>query len=505
MFGNIVLWSWPLVAAILLNKKAVPTAIILTLIVGYLLLPEQITFDLPLLPALEKNTIPAISLFLLLLLGLGRDKTRVLPGWLPRGLVAKALLLMLIAGAFFTVITNPDPIIYGQLFLRGLRSYDAFSTILGYLMALLPFLLARKFLAYPEHNRTLITVFVFAGLFYSLLALYEVRMSPQLSNMVYGIFPHAWIQHVRGNGFRPIVFLQHGLWVSIFFTCTVLAAAGMARLAPKEQKVKYFAATGWLLFTLVLTKSLGALAIGLMLLPCVLFLGPRLQVTLCALFAAMVMTYPALRVSGFMPIEMLVGWAEGISTERAGSLQFRLSNEDQLLARAREKPIFGWAGWGRSSVFDQYGNETVTPDGYWVIVLGVGGWVRYIAEFGLLCAPMVIAALKWRKTPLGLEFSVLALMLTANLIDLIPNATVTPLTWMLAGVVWGRLELGQVKDLGPDAEPLAREAHAREPRYTRFARTGADGTRVDESPSGEIVERSRKKSYHRTSKTAPVS
>ena len=467
MFGNIALLSWPVVVAVLLNKKTVPAAIMGAIIAGYLLLPEQIAFDVPLLPPLEKNTIPAISLFLLLLLGAGQKNPRALQGWLPRGLVSKSLLLLLLAGAFLTTMTNSDAVMSGPVHLPGLSPYDAFSTVLGLLMALLPFFLARKFLAYPEYNKALIGAFVVAGLAYSLLAMYEIRMSPQLSRMVYGFFPHSWSQHVRGSGFRPIVFLQHGLWVSIFFTCTVLAAAGLARMAPKGQKIKYYAFGAWLLLTLVLTKSLGAFIIAVVLLPCVFFLRPRLQIILCAAVAVIVMTYPALRVSDLIPVDQVVDQVEEISSERAGSLQFRLDNEDLLLDRARERPVFGWSGWSRSAIFDDRGVKSSTPDGYWVIIMGLGGWVRYIAEFGLLCAPIMISAFRTRRYRLGFETSVLILMLTANLIDLIPNATVTPLTWMLAGAVWGRLELGALKDVEADAPDETEEK--RKSPYTRFA------------------------------------
>ncbi len=467
MFGNIALLSWPFVVAILLLKKTTPTAIIVVIFAGYLLLPEQISFDFPLLPAFEKDTIPATSLFLLILLGVGQFKSPSLKGWLPKGILPKTLLFILIVGVFPTTMTNTDPLSYGPLTLPGLRPYDAFSMILGYLMALIPFFLARKYLAYPEQNKTLLYAFVFAGLFYSILALYEIRMSPQLSNIVYGFFPHSWIQHVRGNGYRPIVFLQHGLWVSIFFTCTVLAAAGLGRMQTKSQKAKYFGFGLWLLLTLVLTKSLGALVIAILLLPCVLFLKPRFQILICAGIAVLVMTYPALRAGGFIPVEQLVGWAESIDSERAGSLQFRLDNEDQLLTHARERPYFGWAGWGRNAVFNQYGREQSTPDGYWVIIMGVGGWARYIAEFGLLCAPIIIAAFRQRKIKIEPETSVLILILTANLIDLIPNATVTPLTWILAGAIWGRLELGPAKL--HEKETVSEQKLQRESRYTRFA------------------------------------
>lgn len=505
MFANVVLLSWPAVVAILLSKKSIPVAVIGAIVAGYLLLPETIEFDIPLLPALQKHSIPALSLFLLILLGAGQYKARSLKGWLPRGVIPNALLFTLFASAFLTAMTNTDPIFHGPLFLPGLVPYDAFSIALGYLMAILPFFLARRFLAHPEHHRALLTILMFAGALYSFLALYEVRMSPQLSNMIYGYFPHSWLQHIRANGYRPIVFLQHGLWVSIFFTCTVLAAAGLTRIVPKEQKAKCYALCGWLLFTLVLTKSLGALAIALLFLPCVLFLKPWLQITLCAGLAIVVMTYPALRVGDYVPVDRMVEWAASVSEERAGSLQFRLDNEDLLLERARERPVFGWAAWGRSGVFNEYGQELTTPDGYWVIVIGVGGWIRYIAEFGLLCGPILVAALRVRKYRIGPETSFLVLILTANLLDLIPNATVTPLTWMLAGAIWGRLELGKVKTLddGTDAadEPPAKQ----KVRYTRFASIASDMDRSENSHPKVSEEIGRKNQYHRKTEKHPVS
>ena len=42
--------------------------------------------------------------------------------------------------------------------------------------------------------------------------------------------------------------------------------------------------------------------------------------------------------------------------------------------------------------------------------------------------------------------SALCLALTANLLDLLPNSSLTPLTWLMAGAVAGRLELVRVEE-----------------------------------------------------------
>lgn len=467
MFGNIVLYGWPVVVKILFDNKTLPVAILASIIAGYLLLPEQIVLDLPLFPDFDKHTIPIVAVLLCILMSGYQSKAQGLAGWFPKAVLPNAFILMLVAGAFLTVMTNGDPQVFGPLFIPGLRPLDAFSTMLMAMLTVLPLLLARKFLARPQLHAVFLLVLAVAGGLYSFLALYEIRMSPQLSNIVYGFFPHSWIQHVRGNGYRPVVFLNHGLWLSIFFACATIAAIGCARIFPKKQKLRYLGLCLWLLMTVVLSKSLGALAITLILLPLAFFFSARIQLLACAFFAIVVLLYPALRGADLVPVDRAVAWAAGIDEERAGSLQFRLDNEDELLARAQLRPIFGWGGWGRGAVFDENGRETSVPDGYWVIIVSVGGWVRYLGEFGLLCAPIILAAFFYRRCQFGLETSVLAIVLTVNIIDLVPNATISPVTWLLAGALWGRLELGRssLADT-PDEE---KRSDSRQLAYTRFA------------------------------------
>ena len=38
--------------------------------------------------------------------------------------------------------------------------------------------------------------------------------------------------------------------------------------------------------------------------------------------------------------------------------------------------------------FDEEGRDISVTDGQWVIIFGLGGWLRYLAEYGLMTAPM---------------------------------------------------------------------------------------------------------------------
>ena len=101
---------------------------------------------------------------------------------------------------------------------------EAFALMVQNAMLLMPFVLGLNFLRRTEDQRNLLVAILATGLVYSLLMLFEVRMSPQLNIMIYGYFQHYFDQMIRFGGFRPIVFLYHGLWVA-FFALTVLAAA----------------------------------------------------------------------------------------------------------------------------------------------------------------------------------------------------------------------------------------------------------------------------------------
>ena len=114
-------------------------------------------------------------------------------------------------------------------------------------------------------------------------------------------------------------------------------------------------------------------------------------------------------------------------------------------------------------------NSTSTPltgaidsvaDGRWIITLGIYGWIGFLAEFGLIALPM---ALLWRETVTrrdaseALHIAPLSLILAINLFDMLPNATLTPLTWLIAGALTGyaevlraeRLQLGRRRKKPP--------------------------------------------------------
>jgi hypothetical protein len=220
------------------------------------------------------------------------------------------------------------------------------------------------------------------------------------------------------------------------------------------------------MFTLFMTKSLGAFLITLALGPLVLFLSARVQLLAAAIIAGLFLSYPMARSGDLLPLDRILEITESISEDRAGSFETRLKNEEILLEKAAERPLFGWGGWGRSRVYDERGVDITISDGYWIIALGVGGWTRYLTEFGLLAIPILLVFFNRRRYGLGIETSALALILVGNLVDMIPNSSITPLSWLLAGALWGRVELGVVQATAPAGAESVEPARTR-PGYAR--------------------------------------
>lgn len=464
------IFAYPAVVFVLFRVLGWRVGLIWSILLGHMFLPPKTVYNLPLLPALTDVSTPAIAAGLMLLLfapkALRAATGPVQPGVMPKDMIIRCVVIGFMAGAFLTVLTNLDGLFYGGRYLPPLRIYDGFSEVLTTAVLLLPMLLARKYLASDESHLLILKHYCLAGLLYSIFVLYEIIMSPQLNVQIYGYFAHDWRQHLRSGGYRPIVFMKHGLVVAIFIACAVLAGVGYVRASGKRDKVKYLAYSGWICLVLINSNSLGALAIAVVVLPLIFFLTVRIQMIIAAVLAGIVLLYPMLRGADLVPTDRVIAWAASIEEQRANSLRFRLINEDRLLAKANERPLFGWGGWGRSRVFDEEGRDISVTDGEWVIRIGQSGWLGYIGQFGLLCLPMILLFVRSRKIGVGLATSTLCLVLAGNLVDLIPNAGLTPVTWMMAGALIGRLERETDDAVASDAAGLP--TGPPQAAYTRF-------------------------------------
>ncbi|PIE07342.1 MAG: hypothetical protein CSA74_08145 [Rhodobacterales bacterium] len=447
-----MLLAWPFVAWVMYLRMPVERAFVWTILGGYLLLPPVTSIDPPLLPEFDKLAITNLSAFFLTIT-VGRTKVRLLP----RSLLATLLLLVFVLVTIPTTLTNPDAIVIdapqmdtglmggSTLVIPGLAPWDAFAASTALVMIhVLPLLIARTLLAREAGRRELLRGLMIAGLLYTLPAIFEIRFSPKLNIWVYGFFQHDFIQMIRGSTFRPIVFLPHALWLAFFFVTSALATASLTRAQPLAGRGKYMLALIWLILVIAASKNMASTGYVLALTPLVFLLSEKGRMRIAMIFVAFALVYPVMRNAGAVPVDDIVGFIARFSEERAQSLDFRFENEEVLLAKATERPLFGWGGWGRNLVFNEWdASQDVIADGRWIYLFGTYGIVGFIGEFGLIATPVVLMWLRRNRHTEAdtlTHTGTLALIMGITLFDLLLNAAIVPYVWVIAGALLGAAE-----------------------------------------------------------------
>lgn len=435
-FAYIALLSWPIVTFFLLRRFGAGPGALIALLASYMFLPAAFSVNLPGIPALDKFTITILTILLFITL----HGKKLGLNYLDKPF--KLLLLFFIIAPFFTALTNQER----YLHLPGLSLYDGVTASATSFLEFIPFLIGLTYFREEKEHFRLFKYFAIAAFVYSFFVLFELRMSPQLHNWVYGYFPHSWIQQYRTGGFRAVVFMGHGLLVAMFLALGVVFWASLKQA--KYKVFRYSTTLGLVVVfvTLLLSKSMAALIYGLFAVVAIKFLKSKQIYFVSAVMALVFITYPISSATGLFPHGTVVNIANNISVERAGSLQYRFGHERTLLAHASEKPLFGWGTWGRNRIYDpQTGEDISVTDGGWAISMGTGGWVGFLSKYLFLFLPIWIVYKKSRyfhgasqQTQILLAGH--TLILAVIMIDQLPNSSLNPLYWCLAGSLLGRAQ-----------------------------------------------------------------
>lgn len=315
-----------------------------------------------------------------------------------------------------------------------------------------PYFIGKLYFGSRERLRDLAVVFLLGALLYVPFCLFEIRMSPQLHSKIYGFTQHDFLQTIRFEGFRPMVFMQHGLAVGFFLASASLVGAvlwwsGAARdcfsasfLSKYGDPVPY--AVALVAVTTFLAKSSGAVllaAVGLVVLVSVFLLKTRWLLAGLLLVCPLYLTA---RTAGVWSGSTLVPTLKAaLDEDRAESFEFRQTNEDKLMERAFEGPPFGWAGWGRNFVHDKQGQSLTVPDGLWIITLGQRGLPGLIALFLAVLIPVACfvclqTPADWPRAPCAAA-TACALVVALYMVDNLLNDMYNPMFVLMAGGLAG--------------------------------------------------------------------
>lgn len=450
ILGALILALWiPITFALFARLKPAMAGAI-AVVGGVCLLPEQVTFNLPLFPDLNKVTIPVFSVLAACFFFARRRFSEVRPF---EGI--DAIFLILPLGDIGMWQTNGDSLVtaVSKTVRDGLGVYEFLSQVLMDVMVFYgTYFAGRLLFRRMEDVIAFVRVMFGIGLIYAGLALIELRFSPQLHNWTYGFMQSEFMHAARAGGYRPMVFLQQGLVFARFMAIALLSGLLLWRLNLLGKRGLIGLGIATLIFTFC--KSLGALILFLGMAPLVTFAQPAMQRRVLFVLALIVATYPLARGLDLVPVDDMLELAASIEQDRADSMQVRFDNETELLDRARERFWFGWAGFGRSLLYDDYGKVVSIVDGEWIGVMGYRGIVGFVGYYGLYLLPIFLAARRLRSLHSPEHAIVLggfALITTLLAIDTIPNASSN-----LPHFFWSGALAGAAQGFGREDQRLRR-------------------------------------------------
>ena len=418
----IVLLGWAFFIPLLFLALPHRRAVIVAFVFAWMFLPMA-KLELPGFPDYNKVSATCAGIFLATLFFELNRFIRFRPGWLD--LPIAILCICPLASS----LSN------------GLGLYNGLSSaFLRTIMWGMPYFIGRVYFNDLRGLRELAIGMFIGGLVYIPFCLYEIRMSPQLHHIVYGYHQHSFAQTSRYGGWRPMVFMQHGLMVGMWMASASLVGLWL-RLSTGLKHIAGVPTIPLLLVlfgTTFLCKSIGALIILAMGLAILLVL--RWRPTPLPFFAlsAVIVIYLAVRASGLWSGEELVTTADTIlGAQRAGSLQTRLVNEEILSAHARQRPVLGWGNWGRNRPTGMF----TIPDSLWIIFFGSNGVVGLCAVVAVLLLPALFFI---KRLPLQLYNSsnwapavCFAALLILYMVDNLFNYMYNPLFLLVSGGLMG--------------------------------------------------------------------
>ncbi len=351
---------------------------------------------------------------------------------------------------------------------NSLGSHEAIAAMADQIMGWgAPYMLGRVYLGEPRAVRDYAYAFVGAALLYVPLCLIEIRLSPILHYKIYGFRTFGFDQSIRFGGYRPSVFLEHGLALGMFVAAGALTAFWLWRASPRERvgPVPMGWAVAMLLVTLILCKSTGAVILCLVGIA-MLEAARRFRTGAVILAVALLPTvYCAARTWGWNP-DQVVSISNSIGEDRSRSVEFRFENERLLIAKAMQRPLLGWGRFSRSFIYDEFGySRGVIADSMWIIALGMTGLLGLVAMGAVLALP-AIALLRtypgrsWADPRLA-PAAALTTVVLIWAIDNLLNAMMTPLYPAISGALISFVcvaRTARVRQPRPGKQPGARWA-----------------------------------------------
>ncbi len=431
--AQLVMILWIPIVFYLFKRFPPYQAIINSFIIAWLFLPQRAGFTFSGLPEYDRISATCLGVILCILTFKVKPPSQFKLTWIDIPIITCSI------SPFFSSITN------------GLGLYDGLSTGLSRIIVYaLPYFVGRIYLSNLKILSNFTKSILISGLVYVPLCLIEIRMSPQMHKWVYGYGGILdFSQSIRYGGFRPSVFLNHGLGVGMWMMAVTLIAFWLwqSKVIKKVWGVPMKLIIIVLVITFILIKSTGAygyLLFGLIILFSAKFW--RFSFPLLGL-SLLICLYLFIASTGQLTVPRINAMSSTLSQvfpqQRVQSLSFRWENEYYLARRALKQPLFGWGGWGRNRIHVETNSgelvDVSVTDSLWIISYGINGFLGLVSVFCVMLVPPIYFFFKypaklWFKPGVD-SMAVLNVVLVLYALDCTFNNQFNPVFILISGAI----------------------------------------------------------------------
>ncbi len=418
-FAIISLFGWIPVVLMLFWLLPARRAMLAGSISAWLLLPPT-GIDLPGLPVFDKAAAATVGILLATVIFEPNRLTSFRLRWFDLPIILWCLCPL------WSSISN------------DLGLYDGLTSVFRQMIVwFLPYLIGRLYLTDFSGLRDLALGMVIGGVCLIPLCLFEMRMSPLLLPMVYGMRGY---EGLRYGGYRPHIFFATGLELGLWMNAVTLVAIWLWATGQLKRLwgLPGSAIAAMLLITAILCRCTGATML--------LFAGlgslwicwrTKTKWVMWALLSVAPIYY-GLRITDLWSGRDAVAVARAVFGDGpAWSLEFRLINEDFFIAKTLQRPIFGWGGWGRSFIYDENGTALNIIDQLTIIAFSSNGYVGLITLSAVLLLPPALflrrfAVMQWTRADLAPAVAI-GVVLNLYLLDCMLNGMLNVIYLIAAG------------------------------------------------------------------------
>jgi hypothetical protein len=244
----------------------------------------------------------------------------------------------------------------------GLREFASYFLDIS-INVIMPYFVGRLYFSEIKDHKVIANVLLIVALIYLPFCFYEMRLSPVLHSYVYGFGQHVFAQTYRMGGWRPMVFMRHGIELGLFMAVASVVGFWLVRSGTIVRGIPVIMII-LVFITAMMSKSFGAIILMFVAIAALLlsnFFRSSVPIIILFLIPPLYISNRVMNLELEKPV--LEEMRRIFPLHRFRSLSLRITNENRLARKAEKQFYFGYGRFGGQLIYlDEEENALYDPE-----------------------------------------------------------------------------------------------------------------------------------------------